>query len=243
MTERIAIDFSNHVAHIKLNRPEKMNALDSHMFDAINSIQQKLDALDDLRAVVLSGEGRSFCAGLDVENFSQILNPKQSQSMRALEARTHKLWNDFQYATWVWRELDVPVITALHGSTFGGGLQIALGADIRYATPDTRLSIVLRELTYTGRIIEAEEAKTLGLVTQITEDPVALALSTAKTIAEKNPDAIKANKRIYNNLHYKNIADGMLEESLEQQAIIGSSNQLEAVMAALEKRSANFKNN
>jgi len=231
MTERIAIDFSNHVAHIKLNRPEKMNALDSHMFDAINSIQQKLDALDDLRAVVLSGEGRSFCAGLDVENFSQILNPKQSQSMRALEARTHKLWNDFQYATWVWRELDVPVITALHGSTFGGGLQIALGADIRYATPDTRLSIleikwglvpdmggsqllrgilrddVLRELTYTGRIIEAEEAKTLGLVTQITEDPVALALSTAKTIAEKNPDAIKANKRIYNNLHYKNSAN------------------------------------
>jgi enoyl-CoA hydratase/carnithine racemase len=182
----------------------------------------------------------------------------------SLEDRTHGIANRAQHAAWMWRELPVPVIAAVHGVAFGGGLQVALGADIRYATPDCRFSVmeikwglvpdmagtqllrhlvrddVLRELTYSGRIFNGEEAQALGIVTRVSEDPLADAMETARQIAGRNPDAIRADKRLLNCAPYLSAEEGLVEESREQQRIIGTPNQVEAVMAEMEKRPAEF---
>jgi enoyl-CoA hydratase/carnithine racemase len=178
--------------------------------------------------------------------------------------RLHGAANDAQYAVWVWREVGVPVIAAVHGVAFGGGFQLMLGADFRYAAPGTRFSImeakwglvpdmagtqlmrhlaredVVRELTYTGRVFGAEEALSSGFVTRIVADPRAAALETAREIAGRNPHAVRAAKRLLNNAPYADLTSGLLAEALEQQALIGSANQTEAVRANIEKRAPNF---
>ena len=164
----------------------------------------------------------------------------------------------------MWRELPVPVIAALHGVVFGGGFQVSMGADIRYAAPGTRMSImeirwglvpdmagtqlmrhlarddVIRELTYTGRIFTAEQAQEYGFVTRVVDDPYAQALELAREIAGKNPAAIRADKRMFNAANYLSVEAGLLMESEEQELVLGSPNQIEAVRAEIEKRPANF---
>ena len=274
MENRVLIDIQDHVAHVRLNRPDKMNALDDAMFEAIVDAGEQLKANPDIRAVVLSGEGRAFCAGLDMGNFANMASGKPddatAKSQTAtdaggrLEHRTHGLANRAQYTSWVWRELPVPVIAALHGVAFGGGCQISIGADMRYAAPGTKICImemrwglvpdmgatpylphllrddVLRELTYTNRIIEADEAQALGLVTQVVINPIEAALQTAAEIAARNPEAVRAAKRILNNAPFQNPQEILLAESREQDQIIGKPNQVEAVMANMEKRAPRF---
>ncbi len=274
MENRVLIDIQDHVAHVRLNRPDKMNALDDAMFEAIVDAGEQLKANPDIRAVVLSGEGRAFCAGLDMGNFANMASGKPddatAKSQTAtdaggrLERRTHGLANRAQYTSWVWRELPVPVIAALHGVAFGGGCQISIGADMRYAAPGTKICImemrwglvpdmgatpylphllrddVLRELTYTNRIIEADEAQALGLVTQVVINPIEAALQTAAEIAARNPEAVRAAKRILNNAPFQNPQEILLAESREQDQIIGKPNQVEAVMANMEKRAPRF---
>ena len=267
---RVLIDIENHVAHVRLNRAEKMNALDNAMFEAIVAAGEQLKADTNVRAVVLSGEGRAFCAGLDMGNFANMAKGDSNTAAEVtgdqgrLEKRTHGIANRVQYVSWVWRELQVPVIAALHGVALGGGCQISLGADMRYAAPGTKLCImelrwglvpdmgatpflqkllgddVARELTYTNRVILAEEAKELGLVTRVCENPVEEALKVAAEIADRNPAAIRAAKRLLNNAPFESAAETLLAESVEQDAIIGSPNQVEAVMANLEKREPKF---
>jgi enoyl-CoA hydratase/carnithine racemase len=267
MDGRVAVEISDGVAHVRMVRGDKMNALDNRMFEALRETGRALSEDNAVRAVVLSGEGRAFCAGLDMANFAGMLEPDRPPRGKlpsTLADRTHGIANGPQAAAWVWRELPVPVIAAVHGVAFGGGFQVCLGADIRYAAPDARFSVmeikwglvpdmagtqlmkdlarddVVRELTYTGRIFSAEEALSYGLVTRIVEDPLALALETAAEIAARNPQAQRANKRLLNAARHLSPADGLLMESREQDAIIGSPNQVEAVMAELEKRRANF---
>jgi enoyl-CoA hydratase/carnithine racemase len=267
---RVLIDIENHVAHVRLNRAEKMNALDNAMFEAIVAAGEQLKADTNVRAVVLSGEGRAFCAGLDMGNFANMTKGDSNTAAEVtgdqgrLEKRTHGIANRAQYVSWVWRELQVPVIAALHGVALGGGCQISVGADMRYAAPGTKLCImelrwglvpdmgatpflqkllgddVARELTYTNRVILAEEAKELGLVTRVCENPVEEALKVAAEIADRNPAAIRAAKRLLNNAPFESAAETLLAESVEQDAIIGSPNQVEAVMANLEKREPKF---
>ncbi len=273
MKDRVEISVSAGVADVRLVRADKMNALDNRMFGALAEAGQQLAGMKEVRAVVLSGEGRAFCAGLDMANFAGMLDPdkraRESQSTATDEAglskRTRGIANDPQHAAWLWRELPVPVIAAVHGVAFGGGFQVCLGADIRYAAPGTRFSVmeikwglvpdmagtqlmrglarddIIRELTYTGRIFSAEEALEYGFVTRIAEDPRALALATAGEIAARNPDAMRANKRLFNTAHDLSPAEGLLMESREQDRIIGTPNQMEAVMAELEKRPAVFR--
>ena len=181
-----------------------------------------------------------------------------------LAARTHGVANRAQYAVWGWRELPVPVIAAVHGVAFGGGFQLMLGADMRYIAPDTKLSImeikwglvpdmagtqlmrhivredIVRELSYTGRIFSGEEAGKLGFATRVVADPRAEALAVAREIAGKNPAAIRAAKRIYNDAVYQDAEAGLTAESVEQIRLIGSANQVEAVMANLQKRDPVF---
>ncbi|MEP5766656.1 MAG: crotonase/enoyl-CoA hydratase family protein [Halieaceae bacterium] len=265
MQDRITLAVEEGIAHVRLVRSDKMNALDSQMFDAIIEVGEKLRADDSVRVVVLSAEGKAFCAGLDMSNFAAMADGASGDvASQKLETRTHGVANKPQHAAWMWRELPVPVIAAVHGVAFGGGFQVALGADIRYASADTRFSVmeikwglvpdmagtqlmrhlvrddVLRELTYTGRIFSAGEALEYGLVTRVVEDPLEAAMATAREIAGRNPDAIRADKRLLNNASYLSAEEGLLHESREQDAIIATPNQVEAVMAELEQRPAKY---
>ena len=269
MNDRVRIEIENGVADVKLVRSDKMNALDNAMFEALVAAGDQLKTEKGVRAIVLSGEGRAFCAGLDMGNFGRMAegggggNPT-SRSDEALGARTHGPANRAQYACWVWREAPVPVIAAVHGVAFGGGFQLALGADMRYVAPDARLAVmeikwglvpdmagtqlmrhlaredIVRELTYTGRIFSGEEAHRYGFATRVCADPYAEAMATAREIAGRSPDAIRAAKRILNEAVLTDVKSGLTQESVEQGRLIGSKNQVEAVMSNLQKRDPQF---
>ena len=261
MKDRVSIDLKDGVADVRLIRADKMNALDPAMFEGIIEAGAKLADMKGLRVVVLSGEGKAFCAGLDMASFAAMNQGDAAvPGSRDLAKRTHGIANRPQQCAWLWRELPVPVIAAVHGVAFGGGFQIALGPDIRYATADARFSVmeikwglvpdmaglvlmkrlvrddVARELTYTGRIFNGEEAHRLGLATRVCADPRAEALALAADIASKNPHAIRAGKRLLDLAPDADQHAILLAESQEQGALIGSANQVEAVKAAMENR-------
>ena len=263
MKDRVSIDLKDGVADVRLIRSDKMNALDLAMFEGLIEAAEKLAGMKGVRCVVLSGEGKAFCAGLDMASFA-AMNKDGVPGARNLTARTHGIANRPQQCAWVWRTLPVPVIAAVHGVAFGGGFQIALGADMRYAAADTRFSVmeikwglvpdlagtqlmrhlaredVVRELTYTGRIFNGIEAQQYGFVTKVASDPRAAALEVAREIADKSPDAIRADKRLLNDAVAVEAAAGLMAESVEQEKLIGSPNQIEAVMSNLQKRAANY---
>lgn len=248
--DRVRIDVDDGVADVRLTRAEKHNGLDQAMFEALNAAIDEVAADEGARAVVLSGEGPSFCAGLDFKSF---MSDPDADPASGFEHRDGEAENFAQRAAHGWRSLPLPVVAALHGNALGGGLQIALAADIRIAAPDTRLSVmeiryglipdmglsqtlpglvrddVARELTYTGRVVEAEEAQTLGLVTRISEDPRAEALELAAEIASKSPEAIRSAKRLLGAAPRGGTAEGLALEEELQRALLGSPGQLAAV--------------
>jgi len=248
------------IARVTLTRPDKLNALDPAMFDALIAAGQALHRMAGLRCVVMGAEGRAFCAGLDLSAMDALT----SGGAAPLTERTYGSSNLFQYAAMVWRGLPVPVIAAIHGACLGGGLQLATGADIRVVTPDARLAImemrwgiipdmgglalwrglvrddVLRELTYTNREVSGEEAVALGLATLVDADPAARAMAIAAEIAARSPDAVRAAKALFNR-HRDLPADAVLmEESVAQARLLGSRNQIEAVCSQMERRAADF---
>jgi enoyl-CoA hydratase/carnithine racemase len=266
MKDRVSIDLKDGIADVRLIRADKMNALDPAMFEGIIEAGARLAGMKGLRCVVLSGEGKAFCAGLDMGSFAAMKADGEAvPGVRDLTKRTHGIANRPQQCAWLWRELPVPVIAAVHGVAFGGGFQIALGPDIRYATADARFSVmeikwglvpdlagtqlmrhlaredVVRELTYTGRIFNGTEAQQMGFVTHVVDDPRAAAFETAREIASKSPDAVRAAKRLLNAAVAADAGSGLMMESVEQQKLIGSPNQLEAIMSNLQKRTANYK--
>ena len=256
MEQRVGLEVRDGVADVRLARPDKMNALDPAMFAAIIDTIRELEGMQGLRAVVLSGEGRAFCAGLDMASMAG------AGSGVDLAARTHGAANDFQQVAWGWRTLAVPVLAAIHGVAFGGGLQIASGADVRIAAPGTRLSVMeikwgivpdmagyalwrgtvrddhLRELAYTAREFDAAEGLAMGFVTRIAADPHAEAMALARSIAGRNPHAVRAAKRLAN--LEGDAAETLLAESVEQAALLRTPNQIEAVMANMQKRAPDF---
>ena len=259
--KRVSVELDDDgIAQVRLIRGDKMNALDPEMFERIIEAGEILARTTGVRVVVLSGEGRAFCAGLDTSRFAQAPDPSEP----TLPERTHGNANRPQQAAMVWRKLPVPVIAALHGVCFGGGLQIASGADIRIAHPETRMAImelkwglvpdmggyvlwrglvrddVLRELIYTNREFSGEEAQSLGLATYVDADPHARANAIAAEIANRNPHAIRGAKRLQAVMQEASTDEILLEESLEQHTIMRSKNQIEAVMAAMAKRKPDF---
>ena len=263
MNDRVTIDLHEGVADVRLTRADKMNALDEAMFEALIAAADTLARASGLRAVVLSGAGRAFCAGLDMSRFMAMANPQEGLAgLGDLSRRTHGFANRPQWAAWAWRALPVPVIAAVHGVAFGGGFQIALGADMRLAAPDCRFSAmeirwglvpdlagtqlmrllarddVVRELTYTGRIFDAAQAFDYGFVTRICDDPRAEALALAADIAAKNPHAVRAAKRLLN--LPADAALGLQAESDEQARLLASPNQIEATRAQLMKQTPRF---
>ena len=267
MNDRVTVDIRDGVADVRLVRADKMNALDDAMFAALIETGERLKGEAGLRAVVLSGEGRAFCAGLDMGSFQAMASGGAARNRDASASlmtpkRTEGGANRAQHTCMVWREIPVPVIAAVHGVAFGGGFQLALGADLRFVAPDVKLAVleikwglipdmagmvlmrglvrddVARELTYSGRIFGGEEAVAMGLATRVCADPRAEALTLAAEIAARNPHAIRAGKRLLNLMGDGDQHALLLEESREQGALIGSANQVEAVMSNLQKRAA-----
>ncbi len=267
MTDLVTIDMSGGVADVRLNRPEKYNALSPDMFKAIIEAGEQLAKAKDVRAVVLSGNGRGFCAGLDMASFQGMAGNSEGRSGAATDTlleRDERPENNAQRPAYVWKRLPVPVIAALHGVAYGGGCQIALGADVRFATPDAKISImeikwglvpdmsitqtlrdllpidVAKELTFTGRVLSGTDAQRLGLVTHVAEDPLAAAMELAREIAGKSPDAVRAGKKLYEDSWHAEANVGLAMESSLQMELIGSPNQVEAVKANFENRAPNF---
>ncbi len=257
MNDTISYELENGIAKVTLNRPDKMNALSLDLFNALIEVGETIKADKSVRVVVLSGAGKAFCAGLDMELM-------MAGGAADLTERTHGICNLFQQAAWVWHEVPVPVIAAVHGTCLGGGLQLMTGADMRYIHPQTKLSImemkwgivpdmagtqlwsayvredIIRELTYTARTFSGVEANDYGFATRLCDDPLTEALATAEQIANKNPDAIRAAKRLINNQRQPDVVAGILAESVEQAALMGKPNQIEAVTANFEKRAPQF---
>lgn len=257
---RVAIEVADHVAEVRLSRPDKHNALDAAMFQGIAAAAEQVAATPGVRAVVLYGEGPSFCSGLDIASF--MTGPVSTGDLMARDG--DELANLAQRVAYDWTLLPVPVIAAVHGVCFGGGLQIALGADIRIAAPDAKLSVmeirwglvpdmaitqtlprlvradVARELVYTGRRLSGEEAAEAGLVTRVAEDPLAAARELAADIAGRSPDAIRAGKRLLREAWLADAREALLLESELQTALIGSPNQLAAVTAGITKQPGEF---
>lgn len=257
MTDRVTTTITNQIADVRLNRADKMNAIDPAMFTEIGAAIDALADRKDVRCVVLSGEGKAFCAGLDMA------------SMAAGGSGTSAERNDQgsilpQHVTWGWRNLPMPVIAAVHGVAFGGGFQIMSGADIRIAAPGTRFAIretywglvpdmagfaiwrglvrddVLRELVYTAREFDADEALHHGFITRIADDPHAAAMEMATAIAAHSPHAIRGAKRLCNMAHDTDPRAMLEAETREQMNVIGKPNMMEAVAANMGKRAAVF---
>jgi len=262
MSERATVAIDGHVATVTLTRPDKHNALDVPMFEAILGAAQRLRSAPGVRAVVLHGAGPSFCSGLDVVS---IMSDPDRPGITGLTDRVHgDVPNWFQRASHNWLTLPMPVVAALHGSVLGGGLQIALGADIRIAAPDARLSVmevkwglipdmgitrtlprlvsidVAKELTYTGRAVSGEEAAALGLVTRVSDDPLAAARELAERIAGRSPDAVRRAKHLYESAWTGETARTLALEAELQLELIGSPNQLAAVAAGFSGEPAEF---
>lgn len=259
-TPNVSCTMSDGIADLRLTRTGKANALSGAMFDDLIAAGQLLAGTEALRVVVISGAGSGFCAGIDMAVLDDMETGRIA-GQQDLASRTHGISNRFQYAAWVWRELPVPVIASVHGYALGGGFQLALGADIRYVAPDARLSVmeikwglvpdmggtqlmrhlaredIVRELTYTGRIFSGTEAFEYGFATRVTDTPFDCALATAREIAAKSPEAMRASKRLLNNAVVVDPRTGLIEETIEQQALVGSPGQIAVIRAGRKPQS------
>jgi enoyl-CoA hydratase/carnithine racemase len=259
---RVTVAVEAGVADVRLNRPEKLNALDPAMFDALIEAGTRLADDPSVRAVVLSGAGRGFCSGLDFAAFQAMAEAEGGSRLttRLGDRGEGRITTHGQQAVFVWTQLPVPVIAAVHGVALGGGLQIALGADLRIVAPDARLSVleirwgltpdmtgthmlrrllpldVAKELTWTGRMVSGQEAVALGLATRLSDDPRSAALTLARELAASNPYAIRGAKRLLNQSGLVSQEEQFREEARIMGSLIGSPNQLEAVAAYFEKR-------
>lgn len=257
----VAVDQAG-VADVRLIRGDKMNAMDDDMFAALAEAIDWVGGQSAVRAVVISGEGRAFCAGLDMANFSR---PRGERSGPVLtESADGGPTSRGQRVVWGWRELPVPVVCAVHGVAFGAGFQLALAGDVRIVHPEALMSVmeirwglipdmagtaimrnlvredVARELTYTGRRIPGTEAAALGLATRLADDPHAEAMALATEMASNSPDAIAFAKSIFNRAPDATDVEMLRMEAELQARLGGSPNQREAVKSNLENRPAEY---
>lgn len=268
INDRISIDVEGGVADVRLVRVDKMNAVDGPMFEALAEAGETLRQEKGVRAIVLSGEGRSFCAGLDFSSFQAMASGPAPSSRRdageRLLDRDDRITSRGQQAVYTWTEQEVPVIAAVHGHALGAGFQLALGADIRFIHPEAVMSVleirwglipdmtgtqvlprlvgldVAKELTFTGRMVPGTECVEIGLATHLSDDPRADALALAREIATKSPDAIRQGKRLLSQSGQVTVAEQFADEARTMASLIGSPNQVEAVTAYFEKRDPVF---
>ncbi len=269
-TPRITVEIDGGVADVRLDRGDKMNAMDGPMFRALVETADELATNTAVRAVVLSGNGASFCAGLDFSGFQAMAGAADNNSdggtgmIGQVESDRAHVTHQAQQAVWGWHQLPMPVIAAVHGVAYGAGCQLAVGADIRFVTPNVRMSVLeirwgispdmtitsllpsligadlTKELVWTGREVHGPEAVAIGMATHMADDPYAAAMDLARLIATKSPDAIRAGKRLINNVAPEDYDAAFLAEREEIGALIGSPNQVESVTAYFEKRDPTY---
>ena len=263
---RVSVTMHEGIAHVRLTRPDKRNALDDAMFQAIAQAGERVKNDTSVRAVVLSGDGASFCAGLDFGGFQAMGsgNSGDGSATAAGSMKDGRITHLAQQICWVWQEVPVPVIAALQGHALGGGMQLALGADIRIAHPDTKMSMrevhwglipdmtgtlrlsrlvrddVMKDLVFTGRIFPASEGATLGVVTRLSNDPVADAMVAAAEIAGRSPSAVRGAKQLINRLSNAGAAEHFAAEREIIFGLIGKPHQVEAITANFENRAPKF---
>ena len=277
--ERVTISVVDGIADVKMNRADKRNALDNAMFTSLSAAGEYLKKLDGLRVVVLSGDGASFCAGLDFSSFAQMAEAgakanatdnnadKKTGEKSDMNAGTMvdgRITHMAQQVCWVWQEVPVPVIAAVHGHALGGGIQIALGADIRIVHPETQLSVrevhwglipdmtgtlmlsrlvrpdIVKNLVFTARVFSGHEAHEMGIATQLSQNVHADAMTMAREIAGRSPEAVRGAKKLINLLANSGAAEQFAAERETIGKLIGTANQAEAVMSHFEKRPPNF---
>ena len=265
--ERVSITINDGIADVRMTRADKRNALDNAMFTALAAAGERLKTEPGVRVVVLSGEGSSFCAGLDFATMSALAGGGERPA--AADGNPGQMKEGFithlgQQVCWVWQEVPVPVIAAVHGHAIGGGIQVALGADIRIVHPDTQMSVreihwglvpdmtgtmmlsqlvradVAKELVLTARMFDGREAHALGIATRLSDNPYDDAMAMAREIAGRSPDAVRAGKALLNGLFNQGAAEQFAAERKYIGSLIGRPNQMEAVMSNFEKRPANF---
>jgi enoyl-CoA hydratase/carnithine racemase len=272
MSERVTISINDGIADVKLNRADKRNALDNAMFLGIAKAGEQLKSEPGVRVVVLSGDGASFCAGLDFSSMQALAGTGDGQEKKTEsdpvggpgEMAHGRITHLAQQICWVWQELEMPVIAAVHGHALGGGIQLALGADIRIVHPDTKMSVrevywglvpdmtgtlmlsrlvrpdVARELTFTARVFDGTEAMAMGLATRLSDTPYEDAMEMARDIAGRSPGAVRGAKALFNRLDHQGAAEQFAAEREKISEQIGSPNQMEAVMSGFEKRAPVF---
>lgn len=265
--DRVTITVTDHVADVRLVRTDKRNALDAAMFTALAEAGETVKKTPGVRAVVISGDGQSFCAGLDFEMITALASgqpTKETPAAGTIMDTSDRITHLGQQVAWVWQEVPVPVIAAVHGHALGGGIQLALGADIRFVHPDTQLSVrevhwglvpdmtgtfmlaqvvgadVAKELVFTARMFDGREAYRIGVATHLTERPYDDAMALAREIAGRNPDAVRAAKALMNGMLNTGAAEQFAAERRSISSLIGTPNQAEAVVSNLEKRPGRF---
>lgn len=260
MTTLVNVSIENHIADVRFNRPDKYNALSFDMITVIINTIDKLAKESEVRAVVISGEGGNFSAGLDIENFAAMQSGGKDAIPDLMDRYKNHSTNIFQHIAYGWKELPMPVIAAIHGVAYGGGFQIAMGADIRFCTPSAKFAImemkwglipdmsvtqtlrdlvsidVAKEIIFTGKTIKGDEAAQLKLVTRVCENPYEEAMTLAREIASKNPHAIRAAKKLLNEVWHGDSARGLMLESELMMTLMGTPNNLEAISANLKKQ-------
>jgi len=264
--DRVTILIEDGIADVRMNRADKRNALDNAMFTSLAAAGEYLKTLSELRAVVLSGDGASFCAGLDFGSFQAMAQGSSGQggSVNAGAMSDGRITHLAQQVCWVWQEVPVPVIAAVHGHALGGGMQITLGADIRIVHPDTQLSVrevhwglipdmtgtlmlsrlvrpdIVKDLVFSARVFSGAEGFELGVVTRLSKTPQADAMDLAQEIAGRSPDAVRGAKKLINLMANDGAAQQFAAEREVIGKLIGGANQVEAVMSHFEKRPPKF---
>ncbi|MEH6606260.1 MAG: crotonase/enoyl-CoA hydratase family protein [Pseudomonadales bacterium] len=266
MSDAVTIENINGVADVRINRPDKRNAIDGEVMDGLLSVAKQIKADKSIRAVVLSGEGKGFCAGLDMASFGDMISGDLTadSAASAYDDISPAGANRVQQLGWAWQEMDIPVIAAIHGGAMGGGLNLALGADIRVVAPNAKLGFVeitfgllpdmsatqslrhivgldrIKELILTGRKFTGEQAYEYGLATVLSDTPREEALSMARVIAGRNPDAVRSAKRLLNDSMFCDTREGLIAESDCSRKLMGTANQIEAIMSGFESREPVF---
>jgi len=268
LSKRVSIERDGGVVHVRLDRPEKKNALDGEMFDGLLETARSLSADNTVRAVVLSGAGGCFCSGLDMSSLGDMASGELDAESESVAAAARDLSRDganrAQQIAWLWQEMPAPVIAAVEGVAYGGGFHIALGADVRFIAPDARVAFVeitwglvpdlsgtqalrrlvpldvAKKLILTGEVVDGREAVRLGLATELSEDPLKNAFELAHTIAARSPEAVRAAKKLLNESALVPLDQGLRNEFEASAKLMGTPNQIEAVVAKLQKRPPNF---
>lgn len=259
MTDRVLLEVRDRVAYVTLNRADKYNGLDLPMLRRLVDVAGRIDADREVRAVIIAGAGPAFCAGLD---FASVGKAPRAFALAGLKLPGRL--NLFQRACWAWRELPLPVIAVLHGHCFGGGMQLALAADFRFATPDCELSVmegkwglipdmtgsvtlgelvpmdVAKRLTMTGEVVSGERAVELGLASEVHDEPFVAATRFLEEVATRSPDSVAATKRLFGRTWTLGDRRTFARERFEQAKLLATRNTTIAREAAMKRATPVF---